>query len=259
MTTLLEVRALQKSFGSVIAASNIDLSVGDTEIVGMIGANGAGKTTFVNMVTGYLKPSSGSVAFLGRDITAWPPRDIVRAGIARSFQVPQVFGTATVFENLLIACGIAQGHRFPVWQKLHREGLLAEPEALMRRFGITAYQDQRAQFLPQGVRKILDIAMALVRAPKLLLLDEPTSGISVEEKFSVMDRIMEGLRHERVAVMFIEHDMDIVTRYAQRVLAFVEGTIIADGPPAEVLGDSEVQRRIVGMPTAQPVLAGVAP
>jgi branched-chain amino acid transport system ATP-binding protein len=246
VTDLLAVRSLNKSFGSVIAASDINVAVADGETVGIIGANGAGKTTFVNMVTGYLKPSSGTIEFLGRDITAWPPRAVVAAGISRSFQVPQVFSTASVFDNLLIACGIAQSGSLPLWRPLRRLQVLEQAEALLDRFGIGAYRDRPAQLLPQGVRKLLDIAMALVRAPRLLLLDEPTSGISVEEKFSIMDVIMEALRRQRIAVMFIEHDMEIVARHASRVLAFAEGTIIAQGAPEAVIGDPQVRRYITG-------------
>ena len=246
MTALLEVSGLNKSFGALVAASNINVAVEPGEIVGIIGANGAGKTTFVNLVTGYLKPSSGTICFLGRDITDRPPREIIAAGISRSFQVPQIFGSASVFDNLLIACGIAGSGRFPLWQKLRRPALLAEPEALMVRFGIAAYRDQSAQLLPQGVRKVLDIAMALALAPQLLLLDEPTSGVSTEEKFKIMDLIMEALRWQRVAVMFIEHDMEIVSRYAERVLAFVDGTIIAEGSPEFVIANPQVRQHIVG-------------
>jgi branched-chain amino acid transport system ATP-binding protein len=246
MSGLLSVKGLNKSFGSVVAASNIDVSVAATETIGIIGANGAGKTTFVNLVTGYLSPTSGTIEFEGRDITHWPPRAVIGAGISRSFQVPQVFLSASVFDNLLIACGIAGGAGFPLWQPLRRRALLAEAEALIERFGIVPYRDQPARLLPQGVRKLLDIAMALVRQPKLLLLDEPTSGISVEEKFGIMDLIMDALGRQRIAVMFIEHDMEIVARYAGRVLAFVDGTIVAQGAPAAVMADAQVKRFITG-------------
>lgn len=260
MSELLRVRRLNKSFGLVVAASDINVVMDDRDIVGIIGANGAGKTTFVNLVTGFLTPSSGTVEFLGRDITARPPREIIAAGISRSFQVPQVFATASVFDNLLIACGIATATRFPLWRSLRRPEFLAQAEALIERFGIGAWRDQPAQLLPQGVRKLLDIAMAIVRTPRLLLLDEPTSGISIEEKFSIMDLVMEALRHQGVAVMFIEHDMEIVARYARRVLAFVDGTIVAEGLPESVMADPQVQRYITGkgLP-ARAAAAGQAP
>jgi branched-chain amino acid transport system ATP-binding protein len=246
MTALLDVAGLNKSFGSVVAANDISVAVADGERIGIIGANGAGKTTFVNMVTGYLKPSSGTIAFLGRDITQLPPRAIIAAGISRSFQVPQIFTSVSVADNLLIACGLAEGGAFPLWQSLRVAPRFAAVAALLERFGIGAYRDQPAGLLPQGVRKLLDIAMATVRAPRLLLLDEPTSGISAEEKFAIMDVVMGATVSAARAVMFIEHDLDIIARYATRVLAFADGTIIAQGAPAAVIGDAQVKRYILG-------------
>src|SRR6185437_3235901 len=166
---------------------------------------------------------------------------------------------ASVFDNLLIACGIAAGARFPLWRPLRRPALVAEAERLIQRFGIAEYRAQPAQLLPQGVRKLLDIAMALVRAPKLLLLDEPTSGISAEEKFQIMDLIMAALRQEGIAVMFIEHDMDIIARHAARVLAFVDGGIIAAGAPGKVLADPQVRRSITGEHVQARAPRGAAP
>jgi len=246
MTALLEVISLNKAFGSVVAANDVTVTVADGERIGIIGANGAGKTSFVNMVTGYLKPSSGTIAFLGRDITKLPPRAVIAAGISRSFQVPQIFTSVTVADNLLIALGVAEGGAFPLWRKLRRPARLAAVAALLERFGIGAYRDQPAGLLPQGVRKLLDIAMATVRAPRLLLLDEPTSGISAEEKFAIMDVVMGAVDGARRAVMFVEHDLDIIARYATRVLAFAEGTIIAQGAPEAVIGDAQVKRYILG-------------
>ena len=246
MTALLAVAGLNKAFGSVVAANEISVAVAEGEKIGIIGANGAGKTTFVNMVTGYLKPSSGTIAFLGRDITALPPREVIAAGISRSFQVPQVFTSLSVADNLLIACGLAEGGALPLWQSLRHPARAGAVAAVLERFGIGAYRDQPAGFLPQGVRKLLDIAMATVRAPRLLLLDEPTSGISAEEKFAIMDVVMGATLAERRAVMFVEHDLDIIARYATRVLAFAEGTIIAEGAPAAVIADAKVKRYILG-------------
>jgi branched-chain amino acid transport system ATP-binding protein len=259
MTALLEVVGLNKSFGAIIAASDISVAVADGEKIGIIGANGAGKTTFVNMVTGYLKPSSGTIAFLGRDITALPPRAVIAAGISRSFQVPQVFTSMSVADNLLIACGVAEGGALPLWRGLRHPARADAVGALLARFGIAAYRDQPAGLLPQGVRKLLDIAMATVRAPRLLLLDEPTSGVSAEEKFAIMDVVMDATLRERRAVMFIEHDLDIIARYATRVLAFAEGTIIAQGAPAAVIGDAKVRRYILGEAAASRHAAAAPP
>jgi branched-chain amino acid transport system ATP-binding protein len=259
VSALLEVQGLNKAFGAVIAANDIGVSVAEGERIGIIGANGAGKTTFVNTVTGYLKPDSGRVAFLGRDITQLPPRAIIAAGISRSFQVPQVFTSASVADNLLIALGLAESGALPLWRALRRPARSAAVEALLARFGIAQYRDQPARLLPQGVRKLLDIAMATVRAPRLLLLDEPTSGISAEEKFAIMDVVMGATEAERRAILFVEHDLDIIRRYATRVLAFADGAIIAEGTPAAVIADANVKRLILGESAAPRRAAGAAP
>ena len=246
MTALLSARGLNKSFGAVTAARDIDIEVAPGETVGIIGANGAGKTTFVNMVTGYLKPTTGTIRFGGEDITALPPRTIVRKGIGRSFQIPQVFGTMTARENLMVALGVADPAGISLWRPLVRRDFLDRAEATLGRFGIAAHGDTEVRLLAQGVRKLLDVAVATVRQPRLLLLDEPTSGISAEEKFSVMETLMAALRVEQVTVLFVEHDMQIVGKYAERVIAFYDGTVIADGPPDRVLDDANVRRHVIG-------------
>ncbi len=246
MTALLEAVGVNKSFGAVTAARHLDVAVAPHEIVGIIGANGAGKTTFVNMVTGWLQPSSGRILFDGRDITGMAPRAITRLGICRSFQVAQVFATASVSDNLLIALGIAETGGGAGLRRLRRPGLEAQVDVILRRYRIAEYRGQRAGSLPQGIRKLLDIAMATVADPKILLLDEPTSGISSEEKFELMDVVMGALREEGVTVLFVEHDMEIVSRYVSRVLAFYQGEIICDGPPAEALNDPKVREYVIG-------------
>lgn len=246
MTAILEATALNKTFGAVTAAKDINVAVAKDEIVGIIGANGAGKTTFVNMVTGWLRPSSGTISFDGRDITGLAPRKITRLGICRSFQVAQVFMTATVFDNLMIALGIADSHGLGALKLLRLAEREARADAILRRYRIHEYRDQVAGTLPQGIRKLLDIAMAMVAEPKILLLDEPTSGISVEEKFGLMDIVMSALKEDGVTVLFIEHDMEIVERYVGRVLAFYQGEIICDAPPAEALVDPKVIEFVIG-------------
>ncbi|MEQ9642894.1 MAG: ABC transporter ATP-binding protein [Alphaproteobacteria bacterium] len=246
MAPILEVQNLQKTFGAVVAAKDINVDVEPGEIVGILGANGAGKTTFVNMVTGYLKPSAGTIKFQGRDITGLAPRKVTMTGIGRSFQVSQVFMTLSVFENLLTALAIAQSPGTSMLRPLRRPELIAECEATLARYGIADQRDQPASQLSQGARKLLDIAMAMVSKPKILLLDEPTSGISVEEKFPLMDRVMEALKAANVTVLFIEHDMEIIERYVSRVLAFYQGEVICDAPPAEALADAKVQEFVIG-------------
>jgi branched-chain amino acid transport system ATP-binding protein len=219
----------------VTAAANISLSLDANTIVGLIGANGAGKTTFLNMVTGYLKPEHGRILFSGHDIVGLPPRRITRLGISRSFQIPQLFQSLSVRDNLLIAEGIAA---------VGDPGL--EADATLARFGLQAYASRLAGLLPEGIRKLLDVAMALVGRPRLLLLDEPTSGVAADEKFAIMDVVMSAATAAGVTVLFVEHDMDIVARYASRVVAFYEGRVIADGEPDEVLRAPEVRRYVIG-------------
>lgn len=246
MTPILEARGLEKTFGAVVAAHNINVVMQPGEIVGVIGANGAGKTTFINMVTGYLKPSAGTVHFEGHDVTHLPPRDVVRRGLGRSFQIPQLFGSLTARENLLVALGIADPHGISWTRRLRRADTIAQADMALMRFDLQAYADTEARSLPQGVRKVLDVAMATVSQPRLILLDEPTSAISAEEKFPVMATLMRALTESRVTVLFVEHDMDIVARHAQRVIAFYDGTIIADAPPDQALANDDVKRYVIG-------------
>jgi len=232
---ILETRGLSKTFGAVAAASNITIEIAEDTVVGLIGGNGAGKTTFINLITGYLKPTSGSIRYRGRDITRLAPRQVTRLGICRSFQIPQVFDTLTAYENLLVGTGIVDS-----------KDAAEAAETILARFGLAPFRDAVAGVLPEGVRKLLDIAMALVVKPRLLLLDEPTSGVSAGEKFAIMDLVLQAVRAAAVTVLFVEHDMEIVRRHAQRVLAFYDGRIIADGRSEAVFADADVRRLVVG-------------
>jgi branched-chain amino acid transport system ATP-binding protein len=247
---ILEAQNLRKNFGALIAAWDISVAILKDSVTGLIGANGAGKTTFINMITGYLKPSSGTIHFQGRDITPLPPREITRLGVCRSFQIPQLYDSLTVEDNIMVGLGIvALGQKTSLFSKTPRNGteaLVETAQAIMERFSLTDYRDKSANVLPGGIRKLLDIAMSMVGKPQIMMLDEPTSGINADQKFEVMDMIMEALRAEGVTVLFVEHDMDIVSRYAQRILAFYDGRIIADGGPKEVLADSKVRQYVIG-------------
>ena len=223
MTPILSVRDLEKTFGNVVAARDISLDVPPQQTVGIIGANGAGKTTFVNMITGHLHPSKGSITFENREITGLPSRAITRIGISRSFQVAQIFPSLSVLDNMCAAAAIARGSDGVLgraMEPLRSPQTIAEAEALIELFQIARFRHSRAVTLPQGVRKLLDIGMAVASWPRLLLLDEPTSGISIEEKFDIMDVVMAALRSRKITVLFVEHDMEIVARFAERVLAF---------------------------------------
>lgn len=244
-TPMLSARGLAKTFGAVTAAEDVNIDIPAGQRVSLIGSNGAGKTTFVNMVTGYLRPDAGSIALDGRDITGLGPRRITRLGVARSFQIPQLALDLTALDNMLVAAACNDGH-LSFWQPARSEARCARAMALLEKFDLARHAQRRVSELPGGVRKLLDIAMALTGHPKLLLLDEPTSGVSVEEKFPMMDTISEVLASEQVTAMFVEHDMDIVTRYADRVIAFYSGRVIADDLPQDVLTDEQVQRYVTG-------------
>ena len=240
MAPVLETIGLTKTFGAVTAASNICVQVEQESIVGMIGGNGAGKTTFLNLITGYLKPSSGNILHRGQDITSLSPRRVTQLGICRSFQTPQVFGSLTTRENLLVGTGIVSSARRGATDT-HTTA-----DEMLERFRLASYRDSRSEALPEGVRKLLDIALAVMLSPQVLLLDEPTSGVSADEKFGLMDVVFEAIRGAGVTVLFVEHDIEVVRRYARRVLAFYEGRIIADGEPDAVLRDPEVRKFVVG-------------
>ena len=246
MTPLLEAHGVGKRFGAVVAAADISISIAAGERVSLIGSNGAGKTTFVNMITGYLKPDEGRIVLDGRDITPLHPRAITRLGVARSFQIPQLYGDLTVLDNMLVA-NACHDQALSFWQPARRRSALDRADALLERFCLAEHRARRVAELPGGVRKLLDIAMALTSAPKLLLLDEPTSGVSADEKFPMMATIMAALGQEKATtVLFVEHDMDIVERHASRVVAFYAGRIIADDVPAIALATDDVRRYVTG-------------
>jgi len=243
---LLSARGLRLAFGGVKAADGIDLDVMRGEFLAIIGPNGAGKTTFINMTTGYLKPNAGEISYEGRRITGMSPRAIVRLGIARSFQLPQLFLEHTVEQNLAIALASRQG----VWSPLApllRPTYREEARDLLDRFGLAALAEVRADALNEGARKLADIAMAVALKPRLLLMDEPTSGVAASEKMNVVETLARVLRDARVTAVFVEHDMDVVERFADRVAVWSQGRIAALGPPAEVLADPAVQREVIGI------------
>ena len=246
MTALLETVGLQKAFGAVVAASDISIAVQRGQKLGLIGNNGAGKTTFVNIVTGHLKPDAGRVLLDGKNITGLTPRQVRCDGVSRSFQIPQLFTSLTLEQNLLMALAILHDEGLSSWRPARSTARTAKLDELLDRFRLRPYREQTIAVLPGGVRKLVDVAMAVTHQPKLLLLDEPTSGVAVEEKFPLMDVIMHAIEGTEATMLFVEHDMDIVGRYADRVLAFYAGRIIADGEPAAVLSNEEVQRYVTG-------------
>ena len=246
MTPVLSVRGLEKRFGAVVAADALTLDIPAGQKVSLIGANGAGKTTFVNMVTGYMRPDSGAIVLDGTDIARRSPRSVAQLGISRSFQIPQLFIELTAAENLTVAISGIKSQALSLQATAEAQGRRDKAIELLGRFGLADLADRPISELAGGVRKLIDIAMAMVRRPKLLLLDEPTSGVSAEEKFATMDRVIHAVAPDAATIVFVEHDMEIVSRYADRVVAFYQGRILADGEPADVLKDGEVRRYVTG-------------
>ena len=245
MKPLLEVRGLTLSFGAVVVAAGYDFELNADERLAVIGANGAGKTTFINMVTGYIKPTSGTIAFDGHPITGLNPRRIVRLGIGRSFQLPQLFLEHTVRESVELAV-VSRDHRLDLFRSMPDCVSREEIDHTLEVVGMTARADDICGSLPEGHRKLLDIAMALVLRPKLLIMDEPTSGVAADEKHPLMATIMNALAERKVTAIFVEHDVDIVKQYATRVAAWISGRIAADGAPDVVMSDAEVRSVVLG-------------
>lgn len=244
--TLLAARGLVIRFGGVVAADGVDIDVHEGENLAIIGPNGAGKTTFLNIATGYLRPQAGSVTFLGKEITAHPPREITRLGIARAFQMPQLFLEHTVLECMLIAAAV-RSKRFNIFQRLHNLPERAEMLDLLSLVGQAEIADRTVAELPEGQRKLVDIAIALALKPKLLLMDEPTSGVASAEKFAIMNILVAALDRQGVTSVFVEHDMEMVERYAHRIAVWSAGKIQTIGPPAEVLADPRVREHVIGL------------
>jgi branched-chain amino acid transport system ATP-binding protein len=247
MAAILEIVNLSKNFGMVVAAHDINLSINEGEVVGIVGANGSGKTTLLNLVTGYLQPTSGEIRFQGNNITGFSPREVIGLGIARSFQIPQLYTGLTVLENMLIAVATRSGKSWDFWTHLNEGSWIEEALGVLKQFGFEDDARQVVANLPEGGRKLLDVALSFILRPKLLLMDEPTSGVSVKEKFAVMGALLNALKDAGVTTVFVEHDMEIVETYAERALAFANGRVIADGTVGAVLADALVRQAILGV------------
>jgi branched-chain amino acid transport system ATP-binding protein len=245
MSITLETVNLTKYFGMVRAAEDLNISISEGELVCIVGSNGSGKTTFLNLITGYIKPDRGKVQYRGKDITGLPTRTVTALGIARSFQIPQLYYDLTVQDHVLLALAIRSGKGGGFWKPLSEERRVNEALQILGQFGLEDSASHKASELPEGERKLLDVALSFARRPQVLLMDEPTSGVSVREKFAIMDTLVRILKG-RVASVFVEHDMDVVQRYAERILVFNEGKVIADGSPDTIFTDPSVRRIIIG-------------
>jgi len=245
---MLVVENLKKYFGDLKAINGASFQIKEGEIVSLIGPNGAGKTTLVNLISGYLEPDGGRITFLDKDITYASPYVRIKMGIGRSFQLIHLFEESTVLDNvrtpLFSKYGKIRGVLLPAdrYTDITKETL-----EILDLFNLSDKKDLVAKDLSEGDKKVLDIAMAFALKSKLLLLDEPTSGVATGDKFKVMDTIVSAIRKENISTLIIEHDMDIVSDYSDRVLVMHEGKIMAEGKPDEVMGNKDVQATLFGV------------
>ena len=252
MTILLQAYGLTKRYGELTALDGVSLTVSDGEFVSIIGPNGAGKTTLINILTGLAPATTGRVTFKGRDIAGAGPVALARLGMARSFQLVNVFPALTVAETLAVAvCGKrGRGRRF--WSALAADRAVhAEVGEIAAVFGLADRLSRPARTLPQGDKKLLDVASAFALGPELILLDEPTSGVSTADKHAIMEVLVGASRRLGVtAIVQVEHDMDIVFGYSDRIVALHQGRVLADATPDEIRADVDVVATVLGKPRA---------
>ncbi len=245
MTALLETEGLRKRFGGVAAVNGVGFSVAAGERVALIGPNGAGKSTCFNLVGGQLAPDEGRVRLDGRDVTGTSPRGLFRLGVGRTFQVAAAFASMSVAENVQLALLSRAGRGFDPFADAST-ACRAEACALLARTGLDALAQRPCGQLAYGDVKRLDLAMALANAPRLLLMDEPTAGMAPAERHALMDLVSGIAREQGLAVLFTEHDMDVVFGHADRILVLDRGRLIAAGDPDAVRNDPEVKRLYLG-------------
>jgi len=245
MVLALETRGLVKRFGGLVATRDVSLQLPVGARHALIGPNGAGKTTFVNQLTGVLTPSSGTILLAGEDITRLKPEARVRRGIARTFQISQLFRSLTVAENLGIAVNEQRGTGYRAWTDFAHDGeARREIEALAHEFGLEALLDARISELAYGRQRLVEIALAFACRPRVLLLDEPAAGVPEAERDALLATI--ARLPADVAILLIEHDMDLVFSFARDITVLVEGGVLTSGPAEQVANDARVKAVYLG-------------
>ena len=246
---LLKTVNLRKQFGETKACDGLDFIVSKGEFLSLVGSNGAGKTTLVNLISAHLQPDSGQILFEDRDITFMSVTDRIKAGIARSFQIVNLFDGLSVFDNVALSIFAREGKTVKIAALAdHDQDVRDESFDVLGQFGLTSKSAVPAGGLAQGERKLLDVAVAYALRPKLLFLDEPTSGVSTREKTQIMDTVSSVVRAGTVTAVVIEHDMDVVFRYSDRIVMMHEGRFLADGTPEEIKANTEVANILLGAP-----------
>jgi branched-chain amino acid transport system ATP-binding protein len=245
---LLSVSNVRKSFSDFRALDGVSFGIEKGEFVSIIGPNGAGKTTLVNVITGSLRPNEGQVSFKGQNITAVGPEKLARLGIARSFQLVNIFPNFTVLEFLELAVLSRLGKGRVFYSSLDSDKHVKKQALeIAGQFGLQEKRNTQAKHLPQGDKKLLDVASAFALHPEVILLDEPTSGVSTSDKNRIMEILVSASREMGVqSIIQVEHDMDLVFSYSSRIIALHQGKILADNTPGEILKDENVLCTVVG-------------
>jgi branched-chain amino acid transport system ATP-binding protein len=242
---MLSTRNLSKSFGSLVVAQDISLTLPKGVRYALIGPNGAGKTTLINLMTGMLRPDAGQILLDGGEITALKPEARVRRGLARTFQINTLFPHLTALESVSLAILERDGHAHNWWQNLPRfRESTDEATATLESLNLAGDRDRLTRELPYGKQRLLEIALALATRPRVLLLDEPAAGVPRDESAGIFGAIA-GLSTD-LTILFIEHDMDVVFRFASRVLVMVSGSILVEGTPEEIARDATVREVYLG-------------
>jgi branched-chain amino acid transport system ATP-binding protein len=245
--SLLEVQNVSRHFGSLVAVQNVTMNVEPGELRAVIGPNGAGKTTFFNMITGFFRPTSGRIVFDGEDITELMPARRVWRGMARTFQVTEVFPELSVRDNLRIAVEVAAGYRLrPFLRHDAQTEVRASVTDLLEISNLAAMADRLVGELSHGDQRATEIMMALALKPKLLLLDEPTAGMGDQETYDITQLIRKLHRERKLTIVLIEHDMRVVFHLAERVMVLAQGAVLAEGTPKEIATNEAVQTAYLG-------------
>jgi branched-chain amino acid transport system ATP-binding protein len=244
---LLQTIDLKRYFGETRAVDNVNLSIEEREFVSLVGPNGAGKTSLINVISALLAPESGKIIFRGQDITRLSVTQRVRVGIARSFQLVNVFDDLSAFDNVALAIFSREAKTARLASLAHLDDAVTqEADAILGQFGLAGKRDDTGRDLAQGERKLLDVALAYALKPKLLFLDEPTSGVSTRDKGQIMDTIASVVRGEGITAVIVEHDMDVVFKYSDRIVVMAQGAIIAQGTPDEIRKNEQVAMVLLG-------------